>query len=273
MGEGSITGFCSCSRQRAIALSLLLMLWQHGAQEGFNFLKCSLILQIWLRKRIYPKQNKTSGSPQGRTVRAQGTSFLPGSLEPLLPTDPPLAFAASRSPSFRGAGELPAFGTSCHPAQFPSEAEAETWASQRRVPFSAFCSGRAGSPRRGRAGAFPAQSSAPAASRRAPACFCCTCGWMWESLITRDYCSIMSFPTAAAALDTKVGHVRCCACAGALMRGGRGRPGQRMEGWAGAWLVWGRFGFRSRELGWVCWQGCPGTEGSLGKWRIACFQR
>lgn len=37
------------------------MLWQHGAQEGFNFLKCSLILQIWLRKRIYPKQNKTSG--------------------------------------------------------------------------------------------------------------------------------------------------------------------------------------------------------------------
>lgn len=88
------------------------MLWQHGAQEGFNFLKCSLILQIWLRKRIYPKQNKTSGSPQGRTVRAQGTSFLPRSLEPLLPTDPPLAFAASRSPSFRGAGELPAFGTS-----------------------------------------------------------------------------------------------------------------------------------------------------------------
>lgn len=117
VGAGSITGFCSRSHQRAITLSLLLMLWQQGAQEGFNFLKCNLILQIWLRKRIRPKQNKTTGSAQGRTVRAQGTSFLPRSLEPLLPTDPPLAFATSRSPSLPGAEELPAFGTSCHPAQ------------------------------------------------------------------------------------------------------------------------------------------------------------
>lgn len=53
-------------------------------------------------------------------------------------------------------------------------------------------------------------------------------------MIIQDYCSIMSFQTEADALDTKVGHIQCCA-GDALTCGERGEA--RMEELAGAWFA------------------------------------
>ena len=118
--------------------------------------------------------------------------------------DPPLTFFTSFGSAFQGTEELPVFGTRSHPAQLEFPREAQVSASRGRVLFSAFCSSRAREPsvlQRGmRRTVLCPEHPLPSASLRAPGCFCYTCGWMRESLIIRDYCSVTSFQTEADAL-------------------------------------------------------------------------
>lgn len=149
--------------------ALLLVLCQHSHRSGSISSRAASLCRFGSENGIYPQQSKTTGSPRGRAVRARGTSFLPSSLGPPVPRD-------QRWPWHSLAPSLEEHRSCPHWHELLSlDPQEQSWASR---DLSHFLLSAPAEP--GARGEAALGRSLPGAPRQAPACICCTWGWMWS---------------------------------------------------------------------------------------------